>query len=290
MRHSETRFWFWFVVVAALHISALRLLPRSAPSSLDNAMPELTFVLVDESPLQTTQPLVRETSQTRELRSNFHSSVASIASRRIDDSSQLSQAPSVEGAPGIRRVDGGYDGVVVVEPSAIGLSGSSSYRMTTARTPLPVESESARAAATLNQAISDVFYDPEANGALTHGVEDAMRRLDGAPYEGRAILAVRVDDVGRIVAVQVDDCATDRSAWQELATAVLNSLAERRLHVAHGAHGMELRVEVIAKVAFASGASSPLDVGLGGATFDLSDVGSHRQRRVTARVVAHRAY
>jgi hypothetical protein len=198
----------------------------------------------------------------------------------------------------------------------IGLSGSGSYRIDVARAqPSPQEIANQQA----NREIMDPIRAHElANGDLTSGpvvqeIEHTTRSLAGAPYEGRAVLAVRVDELGLVLSVGVDESSGDAHAWSEVATQVLNALAQKRLHMRQGAKGVAMRIEVTAKVVLPSGAHSPLHVGspaldalsrmtkgefdkapdngmgtvpIVGGTFDLSDIGAHPVRVASAHVVS----
>jgi len=202
----------------------------------------------------------------------------------------------------------------------IGLSGNGSYRMEVAKqqpTAQQIANENA------NRAIMDPIHAHEIqNGDLTSGpvvaeLERTTRSLAGTPMEGHAIFAVRVDEVGLVMSVGVDESSGDATAWSEVATRVLNALAQKRLHMPNGAKGVAMRIEVSSKVALPSGARSPLHVGspaldalsnmtkgqfdkapdngmgsvpIVGGTFDLSDIGARPTRQVAAHVVTESIY
>lgn len=198
----------------------------------------------------------------------------------------------------------------------IGLRGSGSYRMDVARQQ-PSDSETANENA--NHAIMDAIHANEIlNGDFTTGpvvkeIESTTRNLAGTPFEGRAVFAVRVDELGLVLSVGVDEASGDRREWNEVATHVLNALAQRRLRMPHGAKGVAMRIEVTSKVALPSGSRVPLHVGspaadavskmvkgefdkapdtpaIIGGSFDLSDIGAHPMRMVGAHIVSASVY
>ncbi len=194
----------------------------------------------------------------------------------------------------------------------IGLRGGGSYRMEMARQQ-PSEREIQNDNA--NHTIMDPIRAHEAlNGDLTSGpvvaeLEHTTRSLAGSPFEGRAIFAVHVDELGLVLSVGVDETSGDRREWEAVAAHVLNALAQKRLVMPHGAKGMAMRIEVTSKVVLPSGSRAPLHVGspavdavskmakgdfekagdtpaIIGGSFDLSDIGAHPMRVAAAHVVS----
>ena len=198
---------------------------------------------------------------------------------------------------------------MVLDPSAIGLSGPGSFRFDVAKdAPLAVD-ENTRIADNVHHAIMDPILEHERqNGTLSDGpianeLERSTRASNTSPFEGRAVFSVRIDELGLVVGAQVVEASSDMQGWQDVATRMFNALAEKRIHLPHGAKGMVMRVEVTSKVVYPSGASHPITAQLGGpvdpsspslplfsGSFDLSDIGTHPMRVVGSRVLSETAF
>ena len=63
----------------------------------------------------------------------------------------------------------------------------------------------------------------------------------GSPFEGRALFAISVDEVGLVVNVQVAESTGDRHAWEDVGRRVLNSMAQKRVRVPPGAKGVAMK-------------------------------------------------
>jgi hypothetical protein len=202
-------------------------------------------------------------------------------------------------------------------PSSLGLGGSRSFSMEIARQPLPDDSNE-----NFQHAINDPIHDHERlNGSLTSGpfaqeLERATRADPGSPFEGRALFAISVDEVGLVVNVQVAESTGDRHAWEDVGKRVLNAMAQKRVRVPPNAKGVAMKIEISSKVTLPSGARHPLTVsspvvdaannmahgqfdkgeGMNGGLpivagqFDLSDIGAHPLRVVGARVLSENVY
>jgi hypothetical protein len=209
---------------------------------------------------------------------------------------------------------------------SIGLTGLGSYRLDGFRTPSDTTeletgtaSENERIAQNINHAIMDPIRAHEArNGTLADGpvvneLERTTRQLPGAPFEGRAILAFRIDELGLVVSATVEDSSGDRREWDEVAKATFNALAQTRVRLPSGSKGIAMRVEITAQVVLPSGARHPVSVGspsvdalghvlqgqfdrpaetpsIAAMTFDVSDIGAHPKRVASARVLSETAY
>lgn len=202
-------------------------------------------------------------------------------------------------------------------PAALGLGGAHSFSMEIARQPLPDDSNE-----NLKHAINDPIHERERlNGSLSSGpfaqeLERATRADPGSPFEGRALFAISVDEVGLVVNVQVAESTGDRHAWEDVGKRVLNAMAQKRVRVPPGAKGVAMKIEISSKVTLPSGARHPLVVnspvvdaarnmangqfdkgeGMNGGLpivagqFDLSDIGAHPMRVVGARVLSENVY
>ncbi len=198
----------------------------------------------------------------------------------------------------------------------IGLGGPSSYRVEIAKQRLD---EHALANEAANHVIMDPIHAHEimngdyASGPVVAQIEHSTREVPSAPTEGRALLAVKVDELGLVVSVGVADASTDRRDWTDVATHVMNALAQKRLRLPQGSKGVSMRIEVTSKIALPSGSGTPIHVGspavdaiskmvkgefdkapdngmgtipIVGGGFDLSDIGAHKMRMVAAHVVS----
>ncbi len=208
------------------------------------------------------------------------------------------------------------------EPSfthgSVGLEGSGSYRFDALKQH-PEANESAEIADNVNHAIMDPIRAREcesgslASGPIVNELESTTRHFAGSPFEGRAVLAFRIDELGLVVSASVEDVSGDRLAWEEVAKKTFNALAQKRLVIPHGSKGIAMRVELTSKVALPSGARRALSVsspaadavgnvlrgqfdrpvdtpGIVGGTFDVSDIGAHPARVVGARVLSETAF
>ncbi len=201
----------------------------------------------------------------------------------------------------------------------LGLTGSDSFRVDVAK---QLPDEHAIENANARNAIMDPIRAREvASGDVTSGpvvtqIERSAREVPTAPYEGRAVLAVRVDELGLVLSVGVDDASGNRRDWNDVATHAFNALVRTRLRMPPASKRLAMHIEVTAKVALPSGAStlrvgSPAgsaisnvtkdkfdrmpDDGTGtdpivGGQFDASKVGGHAMRMVAARVVSTNAF
>jgi hypothetical protein len=205
---------------------------------------------------------------------------------------------------------------ILTTDTDIGLDGPGSFRVEVAK---QQPDENARVAENVRRSIMDPIHEHELRGGdVTSGpvareLELTTRRLDGTPFEGRAVFAIDVDELGLVVGVNVSESSGDRRAWNDVARKVLNAFAQKRLPVAHGAHHVAMRIEVSSRVTMPSGSRHPLTVGspaveglahaaqgqfdrpaetpaIVGGSFDLSDIGAHPLRVVAARVLSQQAY
>ena len=203
----------------------------------------------------------------------------------------------------------------ILGAQSIGLEGPGSFR-TDAAKDLPTEAQIV--ADNVHHAIVDPLRAHDvANGDLTSGpvaqeLERTTRRLDGTPFEGRAVFSIDVDELGLVVKVGVSESSGDRRAWDEVARAVLNALAQKRLHMPAGAKHVAMQIEISSKVALPSGGQHPMTVDSPAAqglahmaqgqfdragdtpsivsgSFDISDIGSHPRRVVGARVLSQQS-
>ena len=203
---------------------------------------------------------------------------------------------------------------MILDPSAIGLGGFGSYRSDMARQAAPTPddpaaNENATIAENLHHAIMDPIHERErlngtlADGPIAMALEGSTRSSNAAPFEGRAVFSVRIDELGLVVGAQVVEASSDWHGWEEVATRTFNALAQKRVHLPRGAKGMVMRVEVTSKVVYPSGAEHPMTAQLGGpvdpsspslplvsGSFDLSDIGSHPMRVVGSRVLSETAF
>ncbi len=208
---------------------------------------------------------------------------------------------------------------IFLNQGSIGLDGIGSYRSDMARQPLPQVTETDVIKDNIQHAIMDPIRAHEnRNGSLASGpivaeLESTTRHLAGSPFEGHAVFAFRIDEVGLVVSASVEDVSGDRREWEDVAKATFNALAQKRLRIPPGAKGVTMRVELTSKVVLPSGARHPLTVGsnavdaLGhamhgqfdqpaetpgifGGGFDLSDIGAHPMRVVGARVLSETAF
>jgi hypothetical protein len=209
-----------------------------------------------------------------------------------------------------------------LERGSIGLErGIGSYRFDALKSQAaePEQTENERIADNVNHAIMDPIRAHEArNGTLADGpivneLENTTRHLAGSPFEGHAIVAFRVDELGLVVSATIEDVSGDRRDWEEVAKATFNALAQKRIHLPAGARGLAMRVEIMSSVVLPSGARHALSVGspavealdhalkgegsssattpsIAGATFDISDIGAHPVRVVGARVLSESAF
>ncbi len=273
-------------VVAAAHVLGFRLLPRRLAITTPSASRSSEVDVVVDDVSRANGP-----HDHKKLGAGRgHIEVPGVMERGRT-TTIVPTAPTSEGgdvAPVAPSSDA-REGSFLVEPNSLGLSGSNSYMLDVAK-----DSSTARepesAAEVNNRAIRNVFHDPSAIAEVVHGLENVTRRLDGSPFEGRATFSIRVDDVGLIVGVTVDEASADRQAWTEVANATFNALAQRRIRIPRGSKGLDVRIEVVSQITLPSGARQGLDIGPRGATFDLSDIGAHPRRVVGAHVISEHVY
>ena len=224
--------------------------------------------------------------------------------------------PEATTTPGPAAQESGEPAPSLMGPHSIGLDGPGSFRMDVAKQ-LPDEQT------LVNEATRHAIVDPlrahdAMNGDLTSGplaqeLERTTRRMDGTPFEGRAVFSVSVDELGLVVSVGVSEASGSRAVWDEVAHAVMNAFAQKRLHVPAGAKRVAMQIEISSKVVLPSGARHPMTVdspaveGLEHAvhgqfdrpaaspsivsgSFDVSDIGAHPQRIVGARVLSEQTY
>lgn len=205
---------------------------------------------------------------------------------------------------------------IVSQSTEIGLDGTSSFRLDLAK---HQPDENAIVAENVRRSILEPLRAHERqNGDLTSGpvaaaLEQTTRRTDGTPFDGHAVFSIEVDSLGLVAHVNVDEASGDRRAWDEVARAVLNAFAQKRLHVPPGAQRVAMRIEIRSKMALPSGARHAASVnapavdavghaahgqfdragsdGTGaapvvGGGFDVADMGAHAQRVVGARVLS----
>jgi hypothetical protein len=305
----------FFVAAALLHAGMIAVLPiaRHAPPKV-HAVEEVSVDLVD--PVTTTStstgPIAESAARTIAARghtgrvtetSTIPSTSTSTGTSTSESETAVVASPSSSAMP--------------LGPAALGLGGSRSFSMEIARQPLPDDSNE-----NLKHAINDPIHERERlNGSLTSGpfaqeLERATRADSGSPFEGRALFAISVDEVGLVVNVQVAESSGDRHAWEDVGKRVLNAMAQKRVHVPPGAKGVAMKIEISSKVTLPSGARHPLTVsspvvdaannmahgqfdkgeGMNGGLpivagqFDLSDIGAHPMRVVGARVLSENVY
>ena len=304
----------FYVAAALLHVGVLAVLPiaRHAPPkvkaleevSVDFIDPEVASGVGSKSVESGGSAIMRARTHARGTSTNTITSTETSTSTSTSESvSEASASPSASAMP--------------IGPASLGLGGSRSFSMEIARQPLPDDSNE-----TLKHAINDPIHERERlNGSLTSGpfaqeLERATRADPGSPFEGRAMFAISVDEVGLVVNVQVADSTGDRHAWEDVGKRVLNAMAAKRVHVPPGAKGVAMKIEISSKVTLPSGARHPITVsspvveaaqnmahgqfdkgeGMNGGLpivagqFDLSDIGAHPMRVVGARVLSENVY
>jgi len=209
---------------------------------------------------------------------------------------------------------------ILTRSDDIGLDGPGSFRIDVAK---QLPDDDAVASENVRRSIMDPIHAHEAqtgdvtSGPLANALEATTRRMDGTPFEGRAVFAIEVDNLGLVVHVNVAESSGDRRAWDDVARSVLNAFAQKRLRVPPGAKRIAMQIEISSKVTLPSGARHPMSVsspavqalehmahgefdkapdnGTGtvpiiGGSFDLSDIGAHPQRVVGARVISQQTF
>lgn len=279
---------------------------------------EVSVDFIDSVTKTSTGATTSTETGTRTLVTNAHGvarveATATNGVRGVPETSTSTEGTSTE----VEAVPSPSSSAMPLGPAALGLGGSRSFSMEIARQPLPDDSNE-----NLKHAINDPIHERERlNGSLTSGpfaqeLERATRADSGSPFEGRALFAISVDEVGLVVNVQVAESTGDRHAWEDVGKRVLNAMAQKRVHVPPGAKGVAMRIEISSKVTLPSGARHPLTVnspvveaaqnmahgqfdkgeGMNGGlpivagSFDLSDIGAHPMRVVGARVLSENVY
>jgi hypothetical protein len=298
------------VVALAVHVAAFVFMPRSRP----NAVPKSP----SESMTVDLEPTVAGGAG-----GGGHAEGETIAMARsyghVTRRATVPTAPEVTAAPETTSEE---TSLALPEPSythgSIGLSGAGSYRFDALKQH-PEANEAAEIADNVNHAIMDPIRAHESeNGSLASGpivneLESTTRHLAGSPFEGRAVLAFRIDELGLVVSASVEDVSGDRLAWEEVAKKTFNALAQKRLVIPHGSKGVAMRVELTSKVALPSGARHAMSVaspavdavgnvlhgqfdrpvdtpGIVAGSFDVSDIGAHPARVVGARVLSETVF
>ncbi len=209
---------------------------------------------------------------------------------------------TIEAAPAGSQGAVPFGGLLLVpggDKAAIGLGGGNSYRTQTA---LAGGAGSAEPSAKqrFDQALNSALQARDRElGMLQEApaliaLEDATRASAG-PLEGRATFALTFDASGVCTGASVESSSSDRATWDDIAKKAVAALAQKKVRVPSGAHGLELRVQVESKVVLPSGSHAPISgVGLKsddkgnaglGANFDLSDIGAKPSRVVGARTI-----
>jgi hypothetical protein len=119
----------------------------------------------------------------------------------------------------------------------------------------------------LNQALLD--HDRARGMGVPGPVVTALENAAGlglAPIKGQALFVARVDETGKLSALDVLECAGDREAWTKVGQRAAGALGTRRFGIPKRARGLELRIRVTSRDAMPSGADPGLAIGLGGAT------------------------
>ncbi len=224
--------------------------------------------------------------------------------------------PEATATTGPTAPDDGEPAPSLVGPQSIGLDGPGSFRMDVAKQ-LPDEqtlvNEATRHAIVDPLRAHDVMNGDLTSGPLAQELERTTRRMDGTPFEGRAVFSVSVDELGLVVSVGVSEASGSRAVWNDVARAVMNAFAQKRLHVPAGAKRVAMQIEISSKVVLPSGASHPMTVespaaealahvaqgqfdrpadspSIVSGSFDVSDIGAHPQRVVGARVLSQQTY
>jgi hypothetical protein len=298
----ERRTPLFFVAALAFHLAVLLALPRVRRAPVSPPQ-DLTFFEIEAT--GTSAPI--EHGGTGVATVAVASRNGSYATQTRGRETSAVVIPDVQ--PSASAVTSAMpQSLFLSNPAAIGLSGPGSYRIDVAKQPLPPPDDSARLADTVQHAIMDPIHERERlNGTLADGpvvvaLESSTRQLPGSPFEGRAVFAIRIDELGLVVSAQVVESSSDRRAWDEVAAHTFNALAQKRLRIPPGSKGVAMRVEITSKVVLPSGSRVPITAQLGGTPdptspslpivsggFDLSDIGAHPQRVVGARVLSENA-
>jgi hypothetical protein len=305
----------FFIAAALLHVGMLAVLPiarHSAPKP-HHGVEEVSVELVD--------PFTVTVTSTSTITENGARTIAHThAGTHVETSTSTSATTDTNAGTStseIEAVPSPSASAMPLGPASLGLGGSRSFSMEIARQPLPDDSNE-----TLKHAINDPIHEHERlNGSLTSGpfaqeLERATRADSGSPFEGRALFAISVDEVGLVVNVQVAESSGDRHAWEDVGKRVLNAMAQKRVRVPPGSKGVAMKIEISSKVVLPSGARHPISVsspvvdaaenmahgqfdkgeGMNGGLpivaggFDLSDIGAHPLRVVGARVLSENVY
>jgi hypothetical protein len=308
----------FYGAAVALHAVAIAVLPRAHYEPIGK-LPDKPVVIDIDELLKTSEATstgsltIAGTSTGTVSRAHAHADSRTVTGTSTGTGPEVARGTETSPAP-----TGSSQGpsLFITTPDAIGLSGPGSFRVDVAK---QQGSENERIAENVNRAIMDPIHERERlNGSLTSGpvaqeLERSTRGDPGSPFEGRAVFAIRVDEVGLVVSVGVAESSGDRRAWDDVAKRVLNALAQRRVHMPPGAKGVAMNIEITSKVTLPSGARVPLSIGSGagsavrdmtkgkfdrapetpgifGGSFDLSDIGAHPMRIVGARVLSENAF
>lgn len=123
--------------------------------------------------------------------------------------------------------------------------------------------------------------DLPAAGTVASSVASAVRSTN-TPSEGRASFEVKLSPTGQVLSVRVTS-STGGSAgdWAAAAAAVKASLAGRALGMtAAYAKGAMIYINVTSALTLPDGSKSAIKRDGAGATFDVANIGAHRQRVV----------
>jgi hypothetical protein len=303
------------VAAVVVHAAILALLPRSHPATA----PATTeaWMSVDLEPSTNSGP----SGGGAQTRTRGEAIAMTHGHGRSSRTETTTTTPEVSVLPETSEDTSTPPSQLSLDHGSIGLDGPGSYRFDAlkAHGGLDGPSESAQIADNVNHAIMDPIRAHEcetgtlADGPIVNELENTTRHYAGSPFEGRAVLAFRIDELGLVVSASVEDVSGDRLAWEEVAKKTFNALAQKRLVIPHGSKGVAMRVELTSKVALPSGArhalsvSSPAVDAVGhvlngqfdrpmdtpaivGGSFDVSDIGAHPMRVVGARVLSETAF
>lgn len=108
-----------------------------------------------------------------------------------------------------------------------------------------------------------------------------------APANGRAIFTVRADSQGLVLGIDLDQ-ASGGSGWDDARKRALDGLRGKKLAVPSGARGVNVRVEVVSEVSFASGQKKATELGVRDGAIvlpDESNIGTKPTRKIHARAL-----
>jgi hypothetical protein len=286
-----------FALHAAAFILLLRVAPRSLPPAASLEMEPPTIEIVDD---ESTAPAPSGAGPAAVAAAPAPATIGAIGTiarsatpARIE-TSETAAPPASAGPAESAAAPAATITVVPLTTAELGIGEKNPFLPSSPAALAANETKEGgeRARPAAERALKDALRERDRSIGLTNDGPVLVALKDAtstslAPANGRAIFTVRADAQGLVLGIDLEQ-ASGGSGWDDARKRALEGLRGKKLPVPSGARGVNVRVEVVSDVSFASGQKSATELGVRDGALvlpDESNIGAKRTRKIYARTL-----